>query len=128
MNLDTIIKLIDAGYTKEEIAQYELQTQQPTEPVPAPETVPDPQPAPAPEQKPVNEPTAVPTPEAMPVPTPDPAQPTISDLMQQIAKLTSAVQANAIANSFLPGGIPQQPDAASVLGQIIRPTRSKKED
>ena len=128
MNLDTIIKLIDAGYTKEEIAQYEVQKQQPTEPVPAPETVPDPQPAPAPEQKSVNEPTAVPSPEAVPVPTPDPAQPTISDLMQQIAKLTSAVQANAIANSFLPGGIPQQPDAASVLGQIIRPTRSKKED
>ena len=128
MNLDTIIKLIDAGYTKEEIAQYEAQVQQPTEPVPAPASVPDPQPAPAPEPKPVNEPPAVPTPEATPVPTPEPAQPTISDLMQQIAKLTSAVQANAIANSILPGGIPQQPDAASVLGQIIRPTRSKKED
>lgn len=128
MNLDTIIKLIDAGFTKEEIAQYEAQVQQPTEPVPAPASVSDPQPTPAPEQKPVNEPPAVPTPEATPVPTPEPAQPTISDLMQQIAKLTSAVQANAIANSILPGGIPQQPDAASVLGQIIRPTRSKKED
>ena len=128
MNLDTIIKLIDAGYTKEEIAQYEAQVQQPTEPVPAPASVSDPQPTPAPEPQPVNEPPAVPTPEATPVPTPEPAQPTISDLMQQIAKLTSAVQANAIANSILPGGIPQQPDAASVLGQIIRPTRSKKED
>ena len=128
MNLDTIIKLIDAGYTKEEIAQYEAQVQQPSEPVPAPASVSDPQPTPAPEPQPVNEPPAVPTPEATPVPTPEPAQPTISDLMQQIAKLTSAVQANAIANSILPGGIPQQPDAASVLGQIIRPTRSKKED
>ena len=128
MNLDTIIKLIDAGYTKEEIAQYEAQAQQPTEPVPAPEPVSDPKPSATPEPQPVNEPPAVPTPEATPVPTPEPAQPTISDLMQQIAKLTSAVQANAIANSILPGGIPQQPDAASVLGQIIRPTRSKKED
>ena len=128
MNLDTIIKLIDAGYTKEEIAQYETQEHVPNTPDPIPVPVPDSQPDAAPEQKPANEPAATPAPEAMPVPTPDPAQPSISDLMQQIAKLTSAVQANAIANSVLPGGMPQQPDAAAVLGQIIRPTRSRKEE
>lgn len=127
MTLDTIIKLLDAGYTKEEIEQYEAPAHVPNTADPLPVTVPDPQPDAEPEQKPVNEPAAAPAPEALPVPTQDPAQPTISDLMQQIAKLTSAVQANAIANSVLPGGMPQQPDAAAVLGQIIRPTRSKKE-
>ena len=43
----------------------------------------------------------------------------------QVAKLTSAVQANAIAGSMMPGGIPNPPDAAQVLGEIIRPTKGK---
>ena len=43
------------------------------------------------------------------------------DLMQSMAKLTSAIQANAIAQSVVPGGN-QGPTAEDAIAQIIRPT------
>jgi hypothetical protein len=47
----------------------------------------------------------------------------MAELMQSIAKLTSAVQANAIAQSVIPGaGNPQAPTAEDMLAEIIRPT------
>lgn len=119
MELTDIMALVKAGYTKEEIALME----NPSTPAPAPapepvkETAPTPEPAPEPEPAPV----------AQPVPAPQPAQPeaqpTMAELMQSIAKLTSAVQANAIAQSVIPGGAnPQTPTAEDMLAEIIRPT------
>ena len=124
--IEQILQLIQGGFTHDEIMQL------------TGSTVPTPAPAPEPTPEPVDEPTPAPAPAPAPapdpVPAPEPSQPSISDLIranqelqQQMATLTSAVQANAIANSMLPGGVPQQPDAAQVLGEIIRPTRSKKE-
>ena len=46
----------------------------------------------------------------------------MAEIMQSIAKLTSAVQANAIAQSVIPGGVPNQPTAEDMLAEIIRPT------
>ena len=47
----------------------------------------------------------------------------MAELMQSIAKLTSAVQANAIAQSVIPGGAnAQTPTAEDMLAEIIRPT------
>lgn len=119
MELNDILSLVRAGYTREEIEHME----NPETPASAPvvEPVPEPQPAPAPVVEPV------PAPAPAPAPTPQPvqqeAQPTMADLMQSIAKLTSAVQANAIAQSVLPGGgIPQTPTAEDMLAEIIRPT------
>lgn len=105
MKLEEIMALVNAGYTKEEIAALE----QPANPEPAPAPQPEPAPAPA------------------PTPAPEPAQPTMADLMQSIAKLTSAVQANAIANSIIPGGANQQPAAEDMLAEIIRPTFKERE-
>lgn len=115
MKLEEIMALVNAGYTKEEIAALE----QPANPEPAPAPTPEPEPAPAPQPEPAPAPT--------PTPAPEPAQPTMADLMQSIAKLTSAVQANAIANSIIPGGNNQQPAAEDMLAEIIRPTFKERE-
>ena len=109
MTMQEILTLVEAGYTKEDIEKMEA----PAAPDPAP--TPDPEPA-------------------APAPTPDPApaapsapaapadnEPTMRDLMQSMAKLTSAIQANAIAQSVVPGGN-QGPTAEDAIAQIIRPT------
>lgn len=119
MELGDILNLVKAGYTRDEIKAMENPATPDTAPVVVPdaETVQNPQPAPTP----VDEPVAV----AQPVPVPQPAQqePTMAELMQSIAKLTSAVQANAIAQSVIPGGAnPQSPTAEDMLAEIIRPT------
>ena len=134
MELNTILELVKAGFTKDEI----MQMAQPTNPVPVAEPVqtPDgnhtpveePQPAPAQVVEPVA--PAVPAPAPVPVPqpvqTPAQDQPTMADIMQGIAKLTSAVQANAIAQSVIPQGLQTSPSAEDMLAEIIRPTYKER--
>ena len=55
-------------------------------------------------------------------PEPGPQQPSTADIMREIARLTSAVQANAIANSTMPQGISNPVKAEDIVAQIIRPT------
>lgn len=118
MELTDIMALVRAGYTKDEIAQMEAPGT--PEPIPAPVATPEPIPAP------VDVPVAVAEPVAVPQPQPQQAQaePSMAELMQSIAKLTSAVQANAIAQSVIPGGTLGQgtPTAEDMLAEIIRPT------
>lgn len=128
MELTDIMALVKAGYTKDEIAQMEkLQPSDPN-PVPASEPVATPVPVAEPANPPtqVAEPVAVPAPAPAPVPqpaqTPAQDQPTMADIMQGIAKLTSAVQANAIAQSVIPQGLQNPPSAEDMLAEIIRPT------
>lgn len=103
MTMQEILTLVAAGYTKEDIEKMQAPLPDP-EPAPAPAPTPDPEPA-------------------SPAPAPAPAdnEPTMRDLMQSMAKLTSAIQANAIANSVVPGGN-QGPTAEDAIAQIIRPT------
>ena len=114
MELNTILELVKAGFTKDEIMQM-------AQPSP---TVPDPEPAPV--DTPAQNAEPVPAPVAEPVAQPAQAQeqkePTMAELMQSIAKLTSAVQANAIAQSVIPEGVSNPPSAESMLAEIIRPT------
>lgn len=118
MELTDVMALVRAGYTKDEIAQMEAPGT--PEPIPAPVATPEPIPAP------VDVPVAVAEPVAVPQPQPQQAQaePSMAELMQSIAKLTSAVQANAIAQSVIPGGTLGQgtPTAEDMLAEIIRPT------
>ena len=128
MELTDIMALVKAGYTKDEIAQMEKP--QPSDPNPVPAVPPVANPVPVAE--PTNPPTQVAEPVAVPVaqpqPTQAPAEPTMAELMQSIAKLTSAVQANAIAQSVIPGGAnPQAPTAEDMLAEIIRPTFKARE-
>lgn len=124
MELTDILSLVKAGYTREEIEQMEKP--QPSDPNPVP-TV-QPVATPVPVAEPANPPTQVAEPVAVPVATPVPqpaqqdAQPTMAELMQSIAKLTSAVQANAIAQSVIPAGVSNPPSAEDMLAEIIRPT------
>ena len=128
MELNTILELVKAGFSKDEIIQL---AQNPGT-VPNPEPVqmamdlqePTAEPAPVPAQ--VVEPVTAPVPQPAPQPTPvqqqEQPQPTMADLMQSIAKLTSAVQANAIAQSVIPSGLQNAPSAEDMLAEIIRPT------
>ena len=132
MELNDVLALVKAGYTREEIsAMAQPQTPEPNvapavKPVANPAQNPEPVQTPVnkPVQTPVNKPVAVPS--APPVPTQQPAQaqsePTMAELMQSIAKLTSAVQANAIAQSVIPQGLSNPPSAEDMLAEIIRPT------
>lgn len=129
MVLNDILTLVKAGYTRDEIAQMEQQETPNANPVPVPTAIPEPEPTP----QPVNTPTQVAEPVAVPVAQPVPQQqqtePTMAEIMQSIAKLTSAVQANAIAQSVIPGGLTQQtPTAEDMLAEIIRPTYKAREE
>lgn len=130
MELNDVLALVKAGYTREEISAMEQPQTTVPNAVPAVEPVKNPAQNPEPVQTPVNEPVAIPV--AQPVPTQQPvqaqAEPTMAELMQSIAKLTSAVQANAIAQSVIPQGLSNPPSAEDMLAEIIRPTVHPKGD
>ena len=107
MTMQEILTLVAAGYTKEDIEKMEAPA------APDPALTPDPEPA-APAPAPVPDPAPA-------APAPADNEPTMRDLMQSMAKLTSAIQANAIAQSVVPGGN-QGPTAEDAIAQIIRPT------
>jgi len=118
MELTDIMALVKAGYTKDEIAQMEGHVQPNAEPNPVADTEPAKEPV-APQ---VAEPVAVAEAKAVPEPQPAQDQTTLADIMKGIAKLTSAVQANAIAQSVIPQGLSNPPSAEDMLAEIIRPT------
>ena len=132
MELTDILALVKAGYTRDEIAQMDNPPTPDPNPVPVQQPVQIPaqvaEPASVPAQ--VVEPVAPAVPVAQPVPAQqptqtqpnEPTQPTMADIMQGIAKLTSAVQANAIAQSVIPQGLSNPPSAEDMLAEIIRPT------
>ena len=127
MDANTIIRLLDAGYTKDEISAMEtVQAPTPTVETPAPAPVP----VEAPAEAVVAEPVPAPTPVPAPAPTPTPAeeQPSLSDVMHQIAKLTASIQANALANTNIPTGADPRGGltAENALAEIIRPTFSER--
>lgn len=130
MELTDIMALVKAGYTKDEIAQMEKPQTSDPNPVPAvppvATAVPTTEPTNPPTQ--VAEPVAVPAPAPVPAPTPTQTEPTMAELMQSIAKLTSAVQANAIAQSVIPAGVSNPPSAEDMLAEIIRPTFHQRGD
>lgn len=126
MELSDILSLVKAGYTREEINQMENPKPTNPDPVPVPQPVVQTEPTPVQVVEPVAQPVAQPVPQPQPVQ--QEAQPSMADLMQSIAKLTSAVQANAIAQSVIPGGAnPQTPTAEDMIAEIIRPTFKARE-
>ena len=136
MELTDILALVKAGYTRHEIEQMD----EPQTADPNPLTVPEPVQTPAQVSEPASvpaqvvEPVAPAVPTAQPVPPQQPTQtqpteqtqPTMADIMQGIAKLTSAVQANAIAQSVIPQGLQNPPSAEDMLAEIIRPTYKER--
>ena len=126
MELSDILSLVKAGYTREEINQMENPNPANPDSVPVQQPVVPAEQAPVQVAEPVAQPVAQPTPQ--PVQQEAQSQPSMADLMQSIAKLTSAVQANAIAQSVIPGGAnPQTPTAEDMIAEIIRPTFKARE-
>ena len=111
MTPQELLELLRGGFTHDEIIAL---TQTPA--APAPDPVPDPAPAPEPQPAPAGEPAPAPVPAPAPAPAPEPSPDpdaiakllqANSELQQQVAHLTSTLQANAIKQSMLPGGTPQ---------------------
>lgn len=121
MDAETILKLVNAGFTKEDIMGLgNVQAPTPAQAEPAEE------PAPVPvlevAETPVAEATLAPAPQ--PAPAPAQEQPSLSDVMHQIAKLTASIQANALANTNIPNGADPRNGLTgeNALAEIIRPT------
>ena len=102
MKVEEVLALVNAGYTKEEIAAMGATPEPEKKPEPASEPEKKPEPASEPEKK------------------PEPANNQVAELTQQMSKLIATLQANAIANSSLTP--PHQPSAEDTLAEIIRPT------
>ena len=133
MELNTVLELVKVGFTKDEI----MQMAQPQSTVPNAEPVQMEMELPVQKAEPANppaqvaEPVAVARPVAVPLPGQEHEQmevtkTTLDDIMKGIAKLTSAVQANAIAQSVIPEGISNPPKAEDMLAEIIRPTYKER--
>ena len=146
MELADVMALVKAGYTKNEIVQMQLGTVPAQEPEPVPEQEPEPEqleqpggeqhnPEPfgvvkdIPDAKPVPEQFTEQVASIKPDPKPEPAQAeqyTLADVMQGVAKLTSAIQANAIAQSTIPNSMLNPPDASDMIAEIIRPSYKER--
>lgn len=105
MNMNELMKLVDAGFTKQEILQLAGAAQEPKE---EPKSEPAPQPAPQPD------------PEPAPQPAPQPAY-DMTALLAKMDEMTKAVQASNIAA----GRQPQPETADDILAAIIRPPRKE---
>ena len=104
MNLDRIYKLVDAGFTKDEIMRL-----MGYKPAPAPAPAPPPAPAPAP----------------APTPAPD------SALVDTLKQMQSTLQQMQLANIGAANNDPPRSDddiASDFLAAIINPPTIKKED
>ena len=103
MTFEQLIKLLDAGFTKDEIMALN------GTPAPAPQTEPEPDPEPAPQ------------PEPAPAPAPQNDQ---AAILAKLEELNQTIIRSNINNS-------RQPETESVddiLATIIRPTFKKKEE
>jgi hypothetical protein len=104
MNMTELLKLVDAGFTKQEILQLAGAAQDPKE---EPKSEPAPQPEPAPAQQ---------EPQQTPQPVYD-----MSALLAKMDEMTKAVQASNIAADRQP----KQETADDILAAIIRPPRKE---
>lgn len=127
MDLNSIIALAQAGFTKDQIMQLAT-TQQPQQPIQQPMQQPVIQQpvvqqpvVQQPMQQPVMQQPVVQQPVMQQTPQPDPFQ----QLFEQMTGIKQAIQQNNIASSQITGGAPQTTD--DILASIIQPTKPKEE-
>ena len=99
MNYNEIIKLLDAGYSREEILQMDAK-----EPEPAPEPEPEPEPAPEPAPEPVT------------------TDSIMAEVKEMFAEMRKELTAMNIMNSRLQDDHNEPED---ILANIINPTMKK---
>ena len=112
MEINDVMKLVNAGFSKEEIMALAGMAKQEPEPKPAPEPIPDPEPKPEP----------TPAPE---VPAPDPAADAIAKLTAQVTQLTTIVQQSNLLRAEQPNIKPEKPE--DIIASIIYPTFKKSD-
>ena len=125
ISIEQRIELLKGGYTPEQIATFE-QTEAPAAPA-APAAPEDPAPAaPAAPEDLAPAPASAPASTSAPAPALDLAQVLESNklIMENVAKLTAALQANAIATAVQPG-IPAQYTGDQAIAEIIAPPRKE---
>lgn len=119
MNIEQITALVNAGFTKDEIMAMAAPAQEPAAPVQAQEPAQEPAQAQAQAQHAAQE----------------PAQQEISladviksnqAVMENISKLTAAVQANAIRTAVQPNGVQPDYTAEQAIAEIIAPPRKER--
>lgn len=99
MNIEQIIKMIDAGYTKEEIEKM-------TQPEPEPKQEPKPEPKPEPKQEP------------KPEPKQEPKQEPVNDpVLKELQDLKKAVYAMNIMQSSQP---PKSESVDNILAKALK--------
>ena len=117
MNIELVRKLINAGFTDEEISEILGSSREP-EPKPAPAPKPEPKPAPAP--KPEPKPAPAPAPKPEPAPEPEPNN---GDLIKAIQSLETTIRASNLINSVLPT-VDTQKTADDVLAKMLDPKKA----
>ena len=108
MTYQELMKLVDAGFTKQEILAITGQLN--AEPKPEPVKAPEPVPEKAPDPEPVK----------APEPEPDQNQAAIDKLTEQVTKLTTLVQRSNILASEQPEL--KQQSAEDIIASIIFPS------
>ena len=109
MKYDDIMKLVNAGFTAEQIQAME-------EPAPTPTPAPDP--TPAQDTNTTQAPATDPAPAPTPAPAPD-LSATLGAMQQTINQLAAAVQAGMIRTAQT--GAPTVEDTPEILAHIINP-------
>ena len=109
MKFDLVRKLINAGFTDEEISEIIGPSAPTPEPKPAPKPEPTPKPKPAPE------------PEPTPKPKPAP-EPNNGDLIKAIQSLETTIRASNLVNTVLPT-VDTQKTADDVLANMLSPKK-----
>ena len=113
MKYDDIMKLVNAGFTAEQIQAMEA-------PTPAPDPTPTPAPDPTPAQD--TNTTQAPAPDPAPAPTPAPVPDltaTLGAMQQTINQLAAAVQAGMLRTAQT--SAPTVEDTPEILAHIINP-------
>lgn len=109
MKLDEIMKLVNAGFTAEQIQALEPAQ----EPTPAPAPTPEPTPAPAPAPTPAPEPTPAPAPDDNNI------MQTLAGMQQNITQLTATMQAMLLKGAQT--GAPSLETTPEILAHIVNP-------
>ena len=124
MTIEQITTLVNAGFTKEEIMAMTAPAQEPAAQAQAPQTAQEPAPQTA--QEPTQTQQTAQEPAAQ-------QEISLADViksnqmvMENISKLTAAVQANAIRTAVQPNGVQPEYTAEQAIAEIIAPPRKER--
>lgn len=118
MTNQDILKLVNAGFTAEQITKM-IESEKPA-PAPAPAPTPAPTPAPAPTPTPTPAPIPAPTPTPKPAPAPTPDTEPFKELIEEIKSLKAVMQLrNADEVSFFNPNNENKITTAGITADLI---------